>query len=189
MDLEYLITNYGYWAILVGTLFEGESIMILGGFFAQRGYLDLPWIYVYGFVGTYISETFFYYLGRTKGSGFLQSKPKWRRKSRRIFVMLHRHKYILIIGHRFVYGMRTITPFIVGASGIKPLAFGVLNAIGSLIWTIALGTAGYYFGRTLEVYLEQLDRYEHWILLGVFTVIFGFWLISYGFGRYITRPQ
>ncbi|MCS3903057.1 membrane protein DedA with SNARE-associated domain [Methylohalomonas lacus] len=189
MNLESLISEYGYLAIFIGTFFEGESIMILGGFFAQRGYLDMPWIYFYGFLGTYISESFFYYLGRTRGADFIKRKPNWKRKSRRVIIMLHRHKYKFIIGHRFVYGMRSITPFIIGASGIKPFAFAVLNAVGSFLWTMILGTAGFFFGRTLESYIKKFDEYQHWVLLSVFGLIFILWLISYGLGRYVARPE
>jgi membrane protein DedA with SNARE-associated domain len=37
MGLESLINTYGYLAILVGTLLEGETILVLGGFAAHRG--------------------------------------------------------------------------------------------------------------------------------------------------------
>ncbi len=189
MDLEDLIADYGYLAVLLGAFFEGESVMILGGFFAFRGYLDLPWVIAAGFTGTYISEFFFYYLGKTRGAGFIQQKPKWKRKSRRIIVMLHRHKYLLIIGHRFVYGMRSITPFIAGASGIKPITFSLLNAVGAALWTSVLGTVGYFFGQTLHSYLEKMDRYEHWVLLAVFCIIFFIWALSYYLGRYLTDTR
>lgn len=189
MNLETLIANYGYLAILIGTLFEGESIMILGGFFAFRGYLELPWVMVCGFFGTYISESIFYYLGKTKGAMFIKRRSKWRNKSRRIFQLLQRHKYLLIIGHRFVYGMRSITPFAVGVSGIRPMTFAMLNAVGAALWTITIGTAGYFFGHTIDTYLAKIDRYEHLILLVVFAIIFCLWLISYGLGRYITGTR
>ena len=189
MDLETLITNYGYLAVLIGTLFEGESIMILGGFFAFRDYLDLPWVMVCGFLGTYSSEAFFYYLGKTRGAIFIKRKSKWRNKARRIFQLLHRHKYLLIIGHRFIYGMRSITPFAVGVSGIKPMTFAMLNAIGAALWTLTIGSAGYFFGHALNKHLAEIDRYEHWVLLVVFGIIFCLWLVSYGLGRYITGTR
>ncbi|MBK5101143.1 MAG: hypothetical protein JJE15_09160 [Desulfobacteraceae bacterium] len=44
MTLESLIDTYGYLAILVGTFFEGETILILGGLAAYREYLGLPWV-------------------------------------------------------------------------------------------------------------------------------------------------
>ena len=42
MNLPELIETYGYWAVLGGTLLEGESVLLLAGFAAHRGYLDLP---------------------------------------------------------------------------------------------------------------------------------------------------
>lgn len=189
MNLETLIANYGYLAVLAGTFFEGESIMILGGFFAFRGYLELPWVFLYGFMGTYISESVFYYLGKTKGAQMLKRRRKWQQKSRRIIEILHRHKYLLIIGHRFVYGMRSITPFVVGVSGIPALTFAVLNMVGSAIWTLALGTAGYFFGRTLTAYIAKAEAYEHWVLLAIFCIIFIIWSVSYYLGRYITDSR
>ena len=42
MSLPQLLTDYGYWAVFVGSLLEGETILILAGFAAHRGYLSLP---------------------------------------------------------------------------------------------------------------------------------------------------
>jgi len=44
MKLEGLMGTYGYWAILVGTFLEGETILILGRFATSRGYLALPFV-------------------------------------------------------------------------------------------------------------------------------------------------
>jgi membrane protein DedA with SNARE-associated domain len=37
-----LVATYGVWAVLLGTFLEGETVLVLGGFAARRGYLD-PW--------------------------------------------------------------------------------------------------------------------------------------------------
>ena len=56
--LESFLAKYGYIAILLGTVFEGETIMIMGGFSAHRGYLDLlPWVILAGFVGNFIQNS------------------------------------------------------------------------------------------------------------------------------------
>ena len=55
--LESFLAKYGYIAILLGTVFEGETIMIMGGFSAHRGYLRLlPWVVLAGFVGNFIQN-------------------------------------------------------------------------------------------------------------------------------------
>lgn len=42
MDISNLITQYGYGAVAVGCLLEGEMVLLLAGFAAHRGYLSLP---------------------------------------------------------------------------------------------------------------------------------------------------
>lgn len=40
--LTQLLDHYGYLAVLVCNVLEGETILILGGFAAHQGYLQLP---------------------------------------------------------------------------------------------------------------------------------------------------
>ena len=40
--MEQFVATYGYAAIALGTFFEGETILVIGGFLAHRGYLGLP---------------------------------------------------------------------------------------------------------------------------------------------------
>jgi hypothetical protein len=46
MDLTALLHHYGYALIFLGTLAEGESLLVLGGIFAHRGYLDLTGVII-----------------------------------------------------------------------------------------------------------------------------------------------
>lgn len=46
MNLEEVVTHYGYIGILIGTFLEGETILIIAGFLAHRGYLELPFVIV-----------------------------------------------------------------------------------------------------------------------------------------------
>jgi membrane protein DedA with SNARE-associated domain len=52
MSLELLVKTFGYWALFVGTFLEGETILIICGFFAHRGYLELAWVIVVAFMGS-----------------------------------------------------------------------------------------------------------------------------------------
>ena len=50
MTLESIVENYGYAALLVGTFLEGETILVIAGFLAHRGYLHLPWVFIVAFL-------------------------------------------------------------------------------------------------------------------------------------------
>lgn len=167
MTLEDVVSTYGYAAIGIGTFLEGETILILGGFAAHRGYLELPWVILSAFLGTLIGDQLYFYIGRFKGRGLLDKRPRWKSRSEKVFRLLYTHQVWFILGFRFLYGLRTVTPFIVGLSGISPLRFLVLNTIGALVWATVIGVLGYLFGQTLEVLVGDIKKYE----LAVFAIL------------------
>jgi len=176
MSLEELISTYGYAAIAIGTFLEGETILVLGGFAAHRGYLNLPLVVTFAFFGTLFGDQLYFYIGRTKGDSVIERLPKWKSRSEKVLTLLHRHQTLLIIGFRFIYGMRTITPFLLGASGVSPLRFLILNIVGAGCWATVFGTLGYLFGNAVEVLIGEINRYESWLFAGLALVGILIWL-------------
>jgi membrane protein DedA with SNARE-associated domain len=170
MSLEALILTYGYAAIAIGTFFEGETILVLGGLAAHLGYLKLTWVVFYAFLGTLCGDELYFYLGYFKGTKVLDKRPHWRTRSKRVFDLLHRHQLLLVIGFRFLYGLRTVTPFLLGASGIPPARFLVLNTAGAFLWAVSTGVAGYLFGQLIESLIGRIEHYE-WLLFVALSVI------------------
>lgn len=41
MMLQQFLQDFGYFALFLGTFFEGETILVLAGFLAFRGYMQL----------------------------------------------------------------------------------------------------------------------------------------------------
>jgi membrane protein DedA with SNARE-associated domain len=80
VSVETFIETYGYPALLVGTFFEGETFLVLAGFAAHQGYLDIPWVILAAFIGTLTGDQVFFYLGR-RHSALVQSilsiYPHW----------------------------------------------------------------------------------------------------------------
>lgn len=169
MTLAGLISTYGYFAVGVGTFLEGETILVLGGFAAHQGYLELPWVIICAFLGTLIGDQLYFHIGRIKGKDALEKRPHWKSKSEKIFSLLDKHHVWLILGFRFLYGLRTVSPFIIGASRVSPLRFLVLDIVGAAIWAIGIGVLGYLFGYTIEKIIGDIKKYE----LLFFAVIAG----------------
>ena len=165
--MEQLLENYGYLAVLIGTFFEGEAILVLGGYLAHLGYLDLSLVMMCAFGGTYAGDQACYYLGKYKGLGWLSRRPNWRRRTERLFALMHKYRILLILGFRYLYGLRSLAPFVFALCGVKPLQFLLLNGIGALIWAVSVGALGYLLGNAIEPVLQLFDRLE----IGVFFVI------------------
>lgn len=158
--LEALIQQYGYFAIVVGTFLEGETVLLLGGFAAHRGYLDLPLVMAAAFAGSVVGDQIYFAIGRRRGMAFLDSRPAWRPRVTRVLDLVHRHQTAMILGFRFLYGIRTVAPFALGASGVSLARFTALNALSAALWAIAGGALGYLLGNALQAVIGDLERYE-----------------------------
>jgi membrane protein DedA with SNARE-associated domain len=160
MELKHLIAGYGYFAILIGTFLEGETILVLAGLAAHQGYLDLTGVILAAFTGSLCGDQFFFFLGRKHSEAVLSRRPAWKDKVQKVNRLLNRFQTQLIIGFRFLYGLRTVTPFVIGMSCVSTKKFVLLNAAGALVWAAAFGSGGYIFGRTLKMLIGKIEHYE-----------------------------
>jgi membrane protein DedA with SNARE-associated domain len=158
--LENFLHTYGYLAIVVGTFLEGETILIIAGFLAHRGYLSLSLVILAAFAGSLAGDQLFFVIGRIRGKPFIERRESWRPKAERVREMLGRFETLVMVGFRFVYGMRTVTPFVLGVSDVRAAKFVFLNAVGAAAWAAAVATGGYVFGAALEAVLADVKRYE-----------------------------
>ncbi len=178
MQLEQLITDYGYLAILVLTFIEGETIVILAGVAAHLGYLELPWVIVSAVVGSFCGDQFWYYVGRHWGPKVIAKRLSWQEGAQKVYAHLHRHQYWLILTFRFYYGLRNVTPFVVGAAHVPRLRFFILNLVGAIVWAIAFGYVGSLLGEASNFFIQDLKRYGLYFLAVLVVVGLLIWLIT-----------
>jgi len=175
--VESFLHTYGYLAIVVGTFLEGETILIIAGFLAHRGYLSLPLVMLAAFAGSLMGDQLFFFIGRLRGRPFLESRPAWRPRTERVNQLLRRYQNWLMVGFRFIYGMRTATPFVLGMSRVSAARFVVLNAVGAALWAAAVATGGYLFGAALEALIADVEHYELLVVAAAAAVGAAVWIL------------
>ncbi|HKK06315.1 MAG TPA: DedA family protein [Gammaproteobacteria bacterium] len=171
MSPESLIAHYGYPVLLLGTALEGETILLVAAFLANRGYLDLTWVMAVGALGAFLGDQSFFQLGRRRVGGrlrdFLLQRPHWHSRVLRAQALLQRYQTPVILGFRFLYGLRMVTPFAIGMSDIRARRFVTLDALAAAVWSTLVSLLGYVFGAAVEKILAQAKHYELWIAVGV----------------------
>lgn len=170
MSLQQLIRDYGYWALFLGTILEGETIMILAGFAASQGHLALSWVWLVGFLGAVTGDQTYFHLGRWKGRKYLESHPSWEPHARRVRGLMDRYGMWILIGFRFLYGLRTSAPVLFGALGVRLPRFVLGNIVGGMVWAVTMGAGGFLFGKALLLILHDIKSYEHWVIGGIAIV-------------------
>lgn len=175
--LSQLVADYGYLAVFAGSLLEGETILVVAGFAAHQGHLSLPAVIAIAFVGGLLGDQFFFFLGRRYGDALLRRLPLLARHAERVNRLLLRHHAWLIVGVRFMYGLRIAGPIVIGMSPVSARRFLLFNLIGAAIWAVLIAGAGYLFGQTLHWLLADLNRYE-WV--GVLVILAVAGLVALG---------
>jgi membrane protein DedA with SNARE-associated domain len=185
MSIEFmkeLIAQYGYLALFIGTFLEGETILLLAGFAAQSPEfnLDLRLVILAAFTGSLAGDQTAFFIGRHFGRRLVARSEKWRNRADRVHAMLRKYHEVLILTFRFFYGLRNLTPFVLGTAEISVIKFFTLNAIGAAIWAVAFALIGYGFGSLLENVLTRIIDNVHHVelaILGVAALVaVGFWL-------------
>lgn len=177
MAAEQYIEQYGYLAVLIGTFLEGETILILGGIAAKLGHLQLWMVILAAFTGSLLGDHLYFFLGRLYGRRLLEKRPFWQSRAEKLNRLIVRWGDCAIIVFRFIYGLRTLSPFVFGMSEIRIPRFFLLNATGAALWATCIGTLGYLFGRGLQLLPVDLTRHSWEILLAGFVVGATIWLI------------
>ncbi|ECE1290559.1 DedA family protein [Salmonella enterica] len=174
MDINTLITHYGYAALVIGSMAEGETVTLLGGVAAHQGLLTFPLVAAAVALGGMMGDQLLYLLGRCYGGKILRRFPRYHTKIRRAQKMIQRHPYLFVIGTRFMYGFRVVGPLLIGASRLPPKIFLPLNIVGALIWALLFTTLGYLGGEVIAPWLHDLDqhlRHGVWLILAIVLVV------------------
>lgn len=174
MDINTLITHYGYAALVIGSMAEGETVTLLGGVAAHQGLLKFPLVAAAVALGGMMGDQLLYLLGRCYGGKILRRFPRYHTKIRHSQKMIQRHPYLFVIGTRFMYGFRVVGPLLIGASRLPPKIFMPLNILGALVWALLFTTLGYLGGEVIAPWLHDLDQhFKHgvWLILAVVLVV------------------
>jgi len=163
--------------IFFGTFFEGETVLVVGGFLAHGRYLSLFFVIFFAFIATMLWDQLFFHLGRRYGNKILNLKPKWDIQVRKLLVKIKRNTKKVMFSYRFVYGTRTVMPFAIGISGVSPKRYFFFNFIYTLIWSVGFGVLGYFFGYSLELFLGRIRSHELKIALFIIIVFAVVWPI------------
>ncbi|MBM3610869.1 MAG: DedA family protein [Alphaproteobacteria bacterium] len=171
-----MLRTHKYAIVIGGALLEGEMVLILAGAVAYHGYMALPLVMLISFVGATIHDIILFFVGRFLGSKILNHPFRWQKKIQRIATLIHKYDHYFIMSFRFIYGIRTITPILVGSGSINFKRYFSLIIISAAIWAIAVSYIGYSFAMGLEAILAHFDTVKKYLAMGVILIVGGIYL-------------
>lgn len=173
---EYL-EIHGYWVLFIGTFLEGEAILLLAGFLAFQGYLNVIGVICTAWAGSFLGDQCYFYVGRFKGKGLLRRFHSIARKFRDALKMIEKYGNYVAFVSRFTYGFRIVLPIILGITNLAPRTFLWINLASALTWATVFSLGGYLFGKSASLLLDNVSNYEHYLLLALFGFICAAWCV------------
>ena len=174
VGIEQTIAHYGgyfYLLTFAWTALEGETFVLLAGYAASHGLLNLPILMVCAWLGSFAGDQFYFLLGRRFGTRVLQRFPRWQPGVDRALRLLERYNTGFILSFRFIYGVRNFSSFAMGMSPLRWTRFLMLNFIAAGVWAAAFAGGGYVFGEALSAVLGDAAEILGLVALVIFIVI------------------
>lgn len=175
--MHEFILRYGYVALFLGSVLEGESVLIAAGFLARGGYLDLPLVMLIALTGTYLADLSIYFLGRAKGRRVIARFPIARAYYPKVKKLFARYGIWAIFATRYLYGFRLAAAATLGITRMRRSTYLPFNLLSCVIWSVLMGGLGYVFGASLEALIGQIRQYEKHVVLLIVILGSGIWLV------------
>ena len=183
---EYL-EAHGYWVLFVWTFLEGEAGLIMAGFLAFEGYLNIFGVMLTALAGSFCGDQLYFYLGRLKGPVILKLFTPVARKFRKALRLIEEYGSLVAFISRYTYGFRIILPIILGMTTMEARRFFLLNLLSALSWSIIFSLAGYIFGKSASLLVEDVEQYEPYLLLVLASLIACMWMSHFIHARWRRR--
>ena len=190
--INSLMSGLGYWGIGLLMFLENlfppipsELIMPLAGFTVAQGKMNFGLAVLAGTIGTMLGTYAWYYLGRLVNYQRLEiwtdRYGKWigvtSKDIDRVNDWFNTHGRNAVFFGRMVPGIRTLISLPAGMNQMSFAKFTIYSTVGTLIWTLALTTAGFVLGEnygSIEQYLAPVSKLVLFGLIG----LFGYWIFK-----------
>lgn len=174
IDFPSLIEAYGLPAVFLGSIFEGETVVVLAAYAARQDLINGMFgldpfvaLFVVAMFGSFLGDQIYFWLGRYWGKPFLAKRPALDKQTHRLQGMVARYETAIMFGSRFMYGFRIALPVALGLGKARGAKYAVLNLMGSFVWAGIWSSLGWYAFDAITKLFAHTKKFEKTIVIGV----------------------
>ena len=156
MDWSTLLQNYGYFAIIMGAFFEGETVLLLGAYAVQQHILNFWLLIGAAMLGGFIGDQLYYQIGCKYGYDFIIRHPKLEKKFQKANRWIEDNPILSILLMRFAWGLRTVIPISFGINKYPRFRYLVVDILACFIWAFVVVSVGLQVTHWLHKFWQSL---------------------------------
>lgn len=146
---------------LVTTVFPGGTMVLLGGVYARLGQLELPYVILVGWCGTWLGASIDYALGRWGQRPLrpILTQPEVSAGLERVGELLRRYGLLTLLAGHFVAPIRSLVAISAGLSRMEYRRFALYELPAALAWATLYGVGGYLLGDQIPLLERLLEQF------------------------------
>ena len=150
-DILNSLATYGY-IILALYSFGGGMVALAGaGVLSAMGKMDIGTSIVIASLFNFVGDSFLFYMGQTNKQAVKEYLSKFKgRIHARTTLMMRRYGWLVVFIQKYIYGVKTLVPVIMGLSKYDLKKFIILNFFASIVWGLVVGLLSYYFSAGVQ---------------------------------------
>ncbi len=155
IELEWargIVAQYGYLAVFVSTLLEGEAMVLVAAALVSAGMMHAGGVVLAAAAGAFAGHLAFFAIGRRWGMRLIRAFPSLHRHYPRANFVMDRHAAWSVFIFQYLYGMRLISALLFGCSTLSWPRFMFLQILNCLSWAalvFAIGSGLSWLGARL----------------------------------------
>lgn len=112
-----------------------------------------------------------FYLSRYQKAEVMRFLKNHRRKIALSHIWIKKFDYFIIFIHKYLYGIKTIIPMVIGFSKYSDKKFIIYNFFASFLWAVIIGVLSYAMGDALRYAYEKYSNPYIFPAIGIFIII------------------
>jgi membrane-associated protein len=170
---------FGEAAVFIGFVLPGELAVVLGGFLASQGHLNIEFLCVLVFVSAVVGDSVGYEVGKQVGPRVIGLRIFRRHEARldKAQRLLRERGGPAVLLGRFTAFFRAVMPGLAGLSAMPYRKFLAWNALGGFVWGVGFTLVGYFAGESYDRVAKDIGRGSALVIAALVVVVLVVWRV------------
>jgi len=181
-----LLRHHGdaaYMLISAGAASHSLLLALFTGYAAHSGALSFGTVIAVCWIGSFVGDAIRFGIGRHISPAWLRRFPRIEIAIQTTIRLAARYHVWMILFHRYPHGIRGLAGFAYGMSRLSWPTFLAFNFVAAGLWSGAIVSAGYAFGRVSDKVLNDFSSGLGLVMLVAFLGLS--WILSKNLERAI----